>query len=37
VNSRSTRTFNITPDGRQIIFDRLTDNSDIVPIDLPQP
>ena len=37
VNSRSTRTFDITPDGTQIIFDRLKDNSDIVLIDLPQP
>ena len=30
------RTFDITPDGKQIIFDRLSDNSDIVLIDLPQ-
>ena len=37
VNSRSTRTFDITPDGTQIVFDRLKDNSDIVLIDLPQP
>jgi len=37
VNSRSTRTFDITPDGSQITFDRLKDNSDIVLIDLPQP
>jgi Tol biopolymer transport system component len=37
VNSRSTRTFDITPDGTQITFDRLRDNSDIVLIDLPQP
>jgi len=36
VNSRSTRTFDITPDGRHITFDRLKDNSDIVLIDLPQ-
>jgi hypothetical protein len=34
VNSRSTRTFDITPDGSQITFDRLKDNSDIVLIDL---
>ena len=37
VNSRSTRTFDITPDGTQITFDRLEDNSDIVLIDLPKP
>jgi Tol biopolymer transport system component len=37
VNSRSTRTFDITPDGTQIVLDRLKDNSDIVLIDLPQP
>ena len=37
VNSRPTRTFDITPDGAQITFDRLYDNSDIVLIDLPQP
>ena len=30
------RTFDITPDGRQIVFDRLRENSDIVLIDLPQ-
>ena len=36
INSRSTRTFDITPDGKQITFDRLKDNSDIVLIDLPQ-
>jgi Tol biopolymer transport system component len=28
------RTFDITPDGKQIVFDRLRDNSDIVLIDL---
>ena len=31
------RTFDITPDRKQITFDRLKDNSDIVLIDLPQP
>ena len=36
VNSRSTLTFDITPDGTQITFDRLKDNSDIVLIDLPK-
>ena len=30
------RTFDITSDGKQIVFDRLTENSDIVPIDLPK-
>jgi serine/threonine protein kinase/Tol biopolymer transport system component len=29
------RTFDITPDGKQIVFDRLRENSDIVLIDLP--
>jgi Tol biopolymer transport system component/predicted Ser/Thr protein kinase len=29
------RTFDITPDGKEIVFDRLRDNSDIVLIDLP--
>jgi len=31
-----TRSFDITPDGKQIIFDRLRDNSDIAIIDLPR-
>ena len=30
------RRFDISPDGKRIIFDRLSDNSDIVLIDLPQ-
>ena len=30
------RTFDITPDGKQIVFDRLQENSDIVQIDLPK-
>jgi Tol biopolymer transport system component len=30
------RTFDVTPDGRQIVFDRQRENSDIVLIDLPQ-
>ncbi|MBZ5576489.1 MAG: serine/threonine-protein kinase [Acidobacteriia bacterium] len=34
-DSRPTRTFDITPDGKQILFDRLRENSDIVVIDLP--
>jgi hypothetical protein len=29
------RTFDITPDGKQIVFDRLRGNSEIVLIDLP--
>jgi hypothetical protein len=29
-------TFDITPDGKQIVFDRLRDNSDIVLIDRPK-
>ena len=34
-DNRSTRTFDITPDGKQIVFDRLRENSDVVLIDLP--
>jgi hypothetical protein len=30
------RTFDITPDGQRIIFDRLRENADIVLIDRPQ-
>jgi Tol biopolymer transport system component len=30
------RTFDVTPDGKQIVFDRLKDNSDIVLIELPR-
>jgi Tol biopolymer transport system component len=30
----ATRTFDITPDGKEIVFDRLQENSDIVLIDL---
>ena len=33
-NSGSMRTFDVTPDGKQIVFDRLRENSDIVLIDL---
>jgi Tol biopolymer transport system component len=32
----SMRTFDVTPDGKRIVFDRLRDNSDIVLIDLPK-
>jgi serine/threonine protein kinase/Tol biopolymer transport system component len=38
LNKRDTmRTFDVMPDGKHIIFDRLRDNSDIVLIDLPKP
>jgi Tol biopolymer transport system component len=33
-NGADMRTFDITPDGKQIVFDRLRENSDIVLIDL---
>ena len=29
-------TFDITPDGKKIIFDRLRENSDLVLIDVPK-
>jgi hypothetical protein len=35
IDSSLTRTFDVTPDGKQIVFDRLRENSDIVLIDLP--
>jgi Tol biopolymer transport system component len=35
-NNAAMRTFDITPDGKQIVFDRLRENSDIVLIDLPK-
>jgi Tol biopolymer transport system component len=35
-NSATIRTFDITPDGKQIVFDRLRENSDIVLVDLPK-
>jgi len=36
LNNRATmRTFDITPDGKEIVFDRLRENSDVVLIDLP--
>jgi hypothetical protein len=34
VDVRTARTFDVTPDGKEITFDRLRDNSDIVLIDL---
>ena len=33
-NSAAMRAFDVTPDGKQIVFDRQKDNSDIVLIDL---
>jgi len=30
------RTFDLTPDGKQIVFDRMRENSDVVLIDLPE-
>jgi Tol biopolymer transport system component len=35
-NAATIRTFDVTPDGKQIVFDRLRDNSDLVLIDLPK-
>jgi Tol biopolymer transport system component len=35
-NLGSVQTFDITPDGKQIVFDRLRENSNIVLIDLPK-
>ena len=35
-DSFGTRTFDITPDGKRVVFDRLRENSDIVLIDLPE-
>jgi hypothetical protein len=35
-NVAAMRTFDITPDGKQIVFDRSQENSDIVLIDLPK-
>jgi Tol biopolymer transport system component len=32
----SMRTFDLTPDGREIVFDRQRQNSDLVLIDLPR-
>ena len=33
-NSAATPSFDVTADGKQIVFDRVRDNSDIVLIDL---
>jgi Tol biopolymer transport system component len=35
-NNATMRTFDITRDGKQIVFDRLRENSDVVLIDLPK-
>jgi Tol biopolymer transport system component len=35
-NAATIRTFDVTPDGKQIVFDRMRDNSDLVLIDLPK-
>jgi Tol biopolymer transport system component len=35
-NRASMRTFDVTSDGKQIVFDRLRDNSRVVLIDLPK-
>jgi len=34
--SAAMRTFDVTPDGKQIVFDRLRENSQVVMIDLPK-
>jgi Tol biopolymer transport system component len=35
-NPATMRTFDVTPDGKQIVFDRLRENSEVVLIDLPR-
>ena len=35
-NPASTNTFDITPDGKHIVFDRVREHSDLVLIDLPK-
>jgi len=35
-NNAAMRTFDISPDGREIVFDRMRENSDVVLIDLPR-
>ena len=35
-NSAATQSFDVTADGKQIVFDRVRDNADIVLIDLAQ-
>jgi len=36
-NQGTLRTFDVTPDGKFIVFDRSKQNSDVVLIDLPRP
>jgi hypothetical protein len=36
-NESNMLSFDITPDGKRIVFDRLRENSDIVLIDVPKP
>lgn len=36
-NANPLRTFDITPDGKYVVFDRTRPNADIVPIDVPKP
>ena len=36
-NRGEVRTFDVTPDGKFVVFDRATPNSDIILIDLPKP
>ncbi len=35
-NLAAMRTFDVTPDGKQIVFDRLRENAQVVMIDLPK-
>jgi hypothetical protein len=35
-NRAAMRTFDVTSDGKQIVFDRLRENSQVVMIDLPK-
>jgi len=35
-NTATMRAFDVAPDGKQIVFDRLRENSDVVLIDLPK-
>jgi hypothetical protein len=35
-NRAAMRTFDVTTDGKQIVFDRLRENSQVVMIDLPK-
>jgi len=35
-NRAAMRTFDVTSDGKQIVFDRLRENSQVIMIDLPK-